>query len=116
MDVKVTHQDENGKIRQIFNMKDLDVCKIINNLETVPVLKDSITFLNVSCGYCMKPCPSFELKMENGTLSYPTSNIPKDTVSFPNGIIRANVRLYNNRDSNIFTLFFSVKISIANNN
>lgn len=110
--MKVNHQDENGKNRQVFSSNNLDACRSIEAVNSLPILKDSIEQVNSSFRYSLVNCPWNELKIKNGTFSYNTTDMSKVQVgpaAFPNGIISTYVRLYNNRDKNIFTFGFAVK-------
>lgn len=118
MQVKISHQDGNGKIRKVFDNKDLDACRYLGAADTLPVLKDTMNKINESLGYSFKTCPLTEISIRNGSFSYNTtidSEINVGAIVFPNGLMNAYVRLYNQKDPNILTLSFNIKISVATN-
>jgi hypothetical protein len=81
-------------------------------------MKETLQKLNNTLGNCFKPCPLSEIRIQNATFSYNETfkTVPRPALPFPNGIMRTYARAYNNKDNNIFTLNFAVKIRRIWNN
>jgi hypothetical protein len=97
--------------KKIVDWKKIDLCKFAENVETSPVMKDTILFINDTYGGFIHKCPYNNIVLHNVKLEA-TEWIVKNGAIFPNGDMIAKIKAYNNRQKNL--LFIKGKFTQRN--
>jgi hypothetical protein len=107
LDVQVAHKSNNldRNWREFINIKKLELCDLLENLESSP-LKLAIQQVNATFPGLVKRCPLSAINVVNGT----SSNLADDNnyalTLFPNGIFRVIFTFYDDIDEKIFQMTY----------
>jgi hypothetical protein len=122
LDYELFHKSV-GNYRQITTFKKLDVCVVIRDLNSLPLLKPAFEWMNVTFPGMVHPCPyavtlllhfiiSFsleftrivqDLKIANASLGGNSDKamLTKDALPFPNGNYKMNIKYSDDIDDHI---------------
>ena len=117
-----------GGYRQIMNLKDIDVCKVLSHLKDFPMFQGQVDWLNTTFPGFAHPCPytvrnfyTFlfisihiikslqSFKVFNASLQ-PNDDRSKYDVKLPNGSYKVKFQGSDDSDDNIFQLTFYYEV------
>jgi hypothetical protein len=112
----------NGNLRQIINLKNLDACLVVNNVDKFPMFKNDVVWLNTTftgtlkCPIKVMPCHLFLLFfnailmqnfiVRNATIPLSPSDPLIQWQIMPNSRYKATMKATDELDDNIATVTY----------
>jgi hypothetical protein len=103
LDIDVFRTDENNATRKLLTWKKFDVCKFYIDVNSFPIIKDVIKFIDEKLNHILHVCPYNGLEIKNFSTSIKDNFDPQNSV-LPNGQMKVVILAYNNRDKRIVSL------------
>lgn len=99
-------KSQDGKqYTSILSWDKIDICKYINDVSTLPRIRNILRDYNKTLEGILHKCPYNEIKKTNISFSFiPSTCYERPTFTFlQNGYHKFKIRVYSNREKNIFT-------------
>lgn len=100
-DVDMTRKNEVNQTQKLLSWKKFDICKFYSDTSSFPVIKDVIKYVDRKMNGMLHECPYSKAEIKNFTTSVTNNFDPQNSI-IPNGLMKIELLIYNNRDKKIF--------------